>query len=150
MVQIAVLANCTAHELVKEALRTAREENGGEVPVGLIADPWAYRVFVAEDDGEVDSDFPVLDVRVNVTTLGVESFVLRDRVDAALPSGGGRPASTSVVQEGPGEDHSTSGGQHGRGPSTSGGFKSLETEKAGMPEQADKQTVCCGGACVVQ
>lgn len=149
MVQIAVLANCTAHELVKEALRTAREENGGEIPVGLIADPFAYRVFVAEEDGEVDTDFPVLDLRVNVAALGVESFVLRDRVDAALPGQGGRPAATSIVQEGPGEDHSTSnGGGHGRGPSTSGGFKSLETEKAEEAPEAGKP-VCCG-ACVVQ
>ena len=158
MVQIATASNCTAHELVKEALRAAVEEmGGGELPVGLLADPWAYRVYVAEEDGEVDTDFPSLDARMNVASLGVESFVLRDRVDAAVPaagadgaggggSGGGRPASGSTVQEGQGEDHSS----NNRG----GGFKSLETE-AELEDQASRkadmeaQRTCCS-KCVVQ
>ena len=84
-----------------EALRAAKEENGSdELPSGLIEDPYSYRVFVAEEDGEVDTDFPMLDLRVG-------SFVLRDRVDAAgEPNRSAR--AVSVVKEGPGEDYSRS------------------------------------------
>jgi len=126
MVQIATMATTTAHELVKEALRACVEENGGELPVGLLADAWSYRVYVAEEDGEVDTDFPPLDARANVASLGADTFVLRDRVDAALPSAAveGRSAAPSVVApEGDGKDHSkTNAPQRGRG------FKTLETE----------------------
>ncbi len=145
MVQIAMQPTGTAHELVREALRAAKEENGGdELPSGLIEDPYSYRVHVAEEDGEVDTDFPVLDLRVNVASLGVESFVLRDRVDAA-----GEPNRTvravSVVKEGPGEDHSRS--QRGQ----SAAFNTLETEgDDAVRRQAQEQQACCGGKCVIQ
>ena len=43
LVQIATMANATAHELVKLALRTAAEDAGGELPVGLLADPWSVQ-----------------------------------------------------------------------------------------------------------
>jgi len=139
MVQIAMQPTGTAHELVREALRAAKEENGGdELPSGLIEDPYSYRVFVAEEDGEVDTDFPVLDLRVQVASLGVESFVLRDRVDAAgEPNRSAR--AVSVVKEGPGEDHSRS--QRGG----SQAFSTLETEDS----RKEEPVACCGG-CAVQ
>jgi len=147
MVQIALPPTATAHELVKAALFAAREENGGEIPSGLIEDAYAYRAHVAEEDGEVDTDFPVLDVRVNVATLGVDSFVLRDRVDA------GRPQALSTAAEGAGEDHSksqqrTTIGLDGK----ARGFSSLETDtdldrSRGKEEQGQG---CCAGKCVVQ
>jgi hypothetical protein len=141
MVQIAVPPTCTAHELVKAALRAAVEENGGELPSGLMTDPFAYRAHVAEEDGEVDTDFPVLDVRVNVATLGVDSFVLRDRVDAAVA---GRPAALSACAEGPGEDHSRSQQRKNIGGKA---FSSLETEQetrqtpAEQGQRANKRTI---------
>jgi hypothetical protein len=159
MVDLQVCAHCTAHQLVKQALAAARDDNGGEFPVGLLDDPWSYRVHVAEEDGEIDTDFPALDVRSDVTTLEAEAFVLRDRVDAANPqleqSTRGRPAAGSIV-EGPGSDHSRSGDTS----KTAKGFASLETEKeeenetAGKVEQKkekeEEQAACCGGKCIVQ
>lgn len=59
-----------------------------DLPPGLLDDPYSYRVHVAEEDGEVDTDFPVLGLRADVCTLGVDTFVLRDRVDARRIRGG--------------------------------------------------------------
>lgn len=159
MVQIQVAPTCSAHQLVKAALDCAREENGGDLPVGLLDDPFMYRAYVAEEDtGEVDTDFPVCDIRMNVCDLGVEAFVLRDRVDAAAPapppipprpSTQTRPAANSLV-EGPGGDHSRSG-------KAGSGFATLETEtddttksRGGANKPNANNPACCGGKCVVQ
>lgn len=147
MVQIEVPATCSAHQLVKTALACAKEEAGGELPSGLLDDPWAYRVYVAEEDGEIDTDYPALDVRMNVCTLGVEAFVLRDRVDAAQPVAArvgqnGRPAAGSII-EGPGVDHSKNDSKNTKG------FASLETDTDERKNGESGQQVCCT-KCTIQ
>lgn len=147
MVQIEVAPNCTAHQLVKVALACAKAEAGGELPVGLLDDPWSYVVHVAEEDGEVDTDYPCCDVRMNVVALGVDSFVLRDRVDVAPAAAvAGRAPAGSII-EGPGVDHSRS-----ESTSAKKGFASLETEneeRQTKPKPEEGEQACCTN-CTIQ
>lgn len=138
MVCLEIAPNCTAHELVIEALKRAREENDGEIPSGLLDDPYSYRVYAADEAGEVDDDYPVLGLNAAVCSLNVESFVLRDRVDAARPAAASMADEQDVVAAqnqyaggrssivlGPGGDHSSLAMQ---GNKKQSGFASLETD----------------------
>jgi len=83
-VQVEVPADCSAKSLATAALAMFKAE-GGQIPskeaetkeeAARLWDASKYKLYIAEEDGELDMEFPNLDDSAKVSHTGVDSFAL--------------------------------------------------------------------------
>lgn len=75
----------TAGILIELTLHAYRRiQSNGLLPISFSNVPTDYRVYVAEEDGDVDTDFPALDCDCILSTTGVDLFALRLKRDTIL------------------------------------------------------------------
>jgi len=96
-VQVELKKKSTASEAVLQAVAQYLRSHSQPDPA-MLGQPGAYRLRIAEDDGEIDDDCPPLDAGCVVSTTGENCFTLQKRAAPAPPvrpsgaAGGAAPA----------------------------------------------------------
>jgi len=100
-VQFEVSEQAMAKSLINAALKAYSRENSAFEG----ADPNAYRIYLAETDGEVDTDIPALQEDCTIASTGAKHFALRKKgrsgSDASPVAGSPLSRADSDVQESP-------------------------------------------------
>jgi len=102
-VQFEVSGQAVAKSLINAALKAYSRENSAFEG----ADPNAYRIYLAETDGEVDTDIPALQEDCTIASTGAKHFALRKKgrsgSDASPTAGSPLSRADSDFQERPPE-----------------------------------------------
>ena len=95
-VQMELKAGTTAAQAVTQVIAEYLRSHT-QPAISMLGQPSAYRLYLAEDDGELDDSFPPLDPTCVVSTTGADCFLLQKRAHhvVAAPSGS-IPAAASV------------------------------------------------------
>ena len=99
-VQLEVDPGCTAGVLIEFALEAYAADCGNVLPAGVPAQPHCYRLYAAENSGEVDTEFPAFVPDASITEIaGVQCFAMVLTRMAAIAAAAARAAAEAAAAD---------------------------------------------------